>query len=407
MTNELVEKYERSIRHLERQINKETSKSSSLISYHDYLNSSSNVAKKDVGVQVQMEPQISQQSGSEQPVVIVDDKALANMMNIIMNNFIRQQQAKREELEHAQLKKKLKDETNNKILPLPAPKKADHRDNKRKRSQSLMSFANDGEISSTGSDDSESSTSAQDESVRNKRRHSLSEDRAKQPETEDEQNREILPLSAIEMIESGALDREQLQQFYQSLRQEIQVLEERRIELQRKENELLERERFFDVATQPATHHSDLYSQSSIKNYRFEPIDVNDDDNAEQIKQVVPRLGFIDRVIDKLLGQSPDNCIALICSKCFSHNGLKMMEDAKNITRFKCWDCKTLNIYYPHSSSNNDDRHDTRQREAARKNKSPTQSTTAASLEQTSQTGTDGGTYQIVEPVGLSETTSS
>jgi hypothetical protein len=315
MTHELVEKYERSIKYMERQFQlPEAVSEKSLLAYYDYISASSNVAKIDVGVQVNIEPVNSPRQTSpaaqQKPVVVVDDQAISKMMGM-MTHLIRQQHYQQQirEKERTQLpesvNKDLSFEDVSDRLPLP--------------------------------------------SLKNKKISKESSSSTEQPETDETQGKNTANEQAKSIdttaAETDTLDRKSLQQLYQAIQHDMQQLEEQRLKLQRKEQALKERERILDVALRPPATPSDLYSPTSIGNYQFEPTVGPSDD----IKRVVPKLGLFDRIIDKLIGQSPDQCIALICCRCFSHNGLMMMEDAKKITRFRCWECKSLNVHSPNN----------------------------------------------------------
>ncbi len=49
--------------------------------------------------------------------------------------------------------------------------------------------------------------------------------------------------------------------------------------------------------------------------------------------------GWLGRVVDRLMGHCPEDCLALICDQCHSHNGLMMLEDGDQLQRFNCWQC--------------------------------------------------------------------
>lgn len=77
---------------------------------------------------------------------------------------------------------------------------------------------------------------------------------------------------------------------------------------------------------------SDLYGDSIIRRNIL---------SADYTRSI---LGFLERMLDKIMGQSPQNCIAMICDRCNSHNGLLMLEDALYDDRnFRCWNCTFLN----------------------------------------------------------------
>jgi hypothetical protein len=52
--------------------------------------------------------------------------------------------------------------------------------------------------------------------------------------------------------------------------------------------------------------------------------------------------GLVDKMADLILGDDPSTMYALICEKCFSHNGLSHPLEY-NLTKFCCFNCKHLN----------------------------------------------------------------
>jgi len=50
---------------------------------------------------------------------------------------------------------------------------------------------------------------------------------------------------------------------------------------------------------------------------------------------------LVDRVFDYLLNDGPNNLYALICSQCFTHNGL-VVREAINV-RYRCVNCHHMN----------------------------------------------------------------
>ncbi|XP_064825424.1 endoplasmic reticulum junction formation protein lunapark-B isoform X3 [Oncorhynchus masou masou] len=60
-------------------------------------------------------------------------------------------------------------------------------------------------------------------------------------------------------------------------------------------------------------------------------------------RPVLPRdRGAVDRVIEYLVGDGPQNRYALICQQCFSHNGMALKEEFEYIA-FRCAYCYVLN----------------------------------------------------------------
>ncbi|RMC18527.1 hypothetical protein DUI87_04418 [Hirundo rustica rustica] len=60
-------------------------------------------------------------------------------------------------------------------------------------------------------------------------------------------------------------------------------------------------------------------------------------------RPVLPReRGVVDRVIEYLVGDGPQNRYALICQQCFSHNGMALKEEFEYIA-FRCAYCYFLN----------------------------------------------------------------
>ncbi|NXQ02120.1 LNP protein, partial [Vidua macroura] len=60
-------------------------------------------------------------------------------------------------------------------------------------------------------------------------------------------------------------------------------------------------------------------------------------------RPVLPReRGVVDRVIEYLVGDGPQNRYALICQQCFSHNGMALKEEFEYIA-FRCAYCFFLN----------------------------------------------------------------
>ncbi|KAL0484436.1 lspA [Acrasis kona] len=304
-TSELVDKYERSIRRMENQINRNKNSPNdgsmserSLSVYYDYLTEKT-PEKVDVGVQtIQVQPQHRSATLSpkqNKPVVMVDNEAITTMMNM-MNKMMRSKSGD------------VKFEDVSDVLALP-PSSQESDSKKRReltRSQSFGSFSEN---------DITDDTHTKNEQE-NRRRSLSSTDKAR--------------------IEQS-----------NKLMEQWNALKEQQTQLRIREEVLRQRERNMDTATKPPLSPSSLYSPSSIHNYNYVPAASEDD-----VKSVGPKLGFFDRVIDKLIGQSPDNCIALICGKCFSHNGLMMIEDANKMTRFRCWECRTLNLHGRDQSNN-------------------------------------------------------
>lgn len=52
--------------------------------------------------------------------------------------------------------------------------------------------------------------------------------------------------------------------------------------------------------------------------------------------------GFLEKVVDYLIGDGPQNRYALICKECFAHNGMALQEDFEYAT-FRCAFCNELN----------------------------------------------------------------
>lgn len=60
-------------------------------------------------------------------------------------------------------------------------------------------------------------------------------------------------------------------------------------------------------------------------------------------RPILPReRGTMDRILEYLVGDGPQNRYALICANCFSHNGMAMKEEFEYIA-FRCCYCHTLN----------------------------------------------------------------
>jgi hypothetical protein len=86
---------------------------------------------------------------------------------------------------------------------------------------------------------------------------------------------------------------------------------------------------------------------------------------AEKYKMDVSATKFtgfwFERLLDKLVGYSPVNCLALICEQCKVHNGLVSIEDGDQIQIFKCWSCHCTNMQL--LSKEKKDRNDTSSKE--------------------------------------------
>jgi hypothetical protein len=299
MTHEIVDKYERSIRHLETQIqqlHQDTPGAAlperSLVSYYDFLNSSKTAKQVDFGVQVNtIQPQQQTKQQPQQPVMLVNDPAISKMMGM-MSHIIQQQHEQNlfNQEQRTPRKENVRFEDVSEVLSLPAPSPT------RSRSRSMTEIANGSDAESIESEDSDSTVGTP-----KTRRHSFT---SKRP------SKEVVP--------------DNVQEIYTALQQDIKNLEEQKQRLKQREEAVSERERTIQVASKPPQDPRSLYAASSINNYHY-----TSESSGEEVKRAVPKLGFFDRLVDKLIGQSPDNCIALICGKCFSHNGLMMIEDAK------------------------------------------------------------------------------
>lgn len=67
------------------------------------------------------------------------------------------------------------------------------------------------------------------------------------------------------------------------------------------------------------------------------------DKKAEKAKiSTKKRKGLIDQVADVVLGEDPSSMYALICSKCFFHNGLVKPSEYQH-ARFRCYNCNHHN----------------------------------------------------------------
>jgi len=55
------------------------------------------------------------------------------------------------------------------------------------------------------------------------------------------------------------------------------------------------------------------------------------------------KTSWFDRVLNKVIGNDAEHCVALICEECHTHNGLQLLEDARGPAIFKCYECGHLN----------------------------------------------------------------
>ncbi|KAL9648427.1 hypothetical protein ABK040_014047 [Willaertia magna] len=148
----------------------------------------------------------------------------------------------------------------------------------------------------------------------------------------DNNNNTVEELSKEEKVK---LVLKQLQSDMIKLRQKENLLRERESKLNQKELQI-ERK----LNQQPLSPNL-LYSRELTGRYVYS---LKDNNNGFVENRNIVKPGWFDRLLDKVVGQSPENCIALICTRCCSHNGLLMLEDLENQNGFKCWNCGFLNL---------------------------------------------------------------
>ncbi|KAJ3221208.1 hypothetical protein HK099_003685 [Clydaea vesicula] len=81
-------------------------------------------------------------------------------------------------------------------------------------------------------------------------------------------------------------------------------------------------------------------SVQPIPNQQF--LDVTSSPHQLVPASPTPR-GWMDKMMDTIIGDDQFNKYALICQSCFTHNGLCLPEEFQN-TKFKCYKCNFLNI---------------------------------------------------------------
>lgn len=63
---------------------------------------------------------------------------------------------------------------------------------------------------------------------------------------------------------------------------------------------------------------------------------------APRTKSSRQKKGIVDKITDVVLGSDPSTMYALICARCFSHNGLVSPTDYKDV-KFRCYSCDHFN----------------------------------------------------------------
>jgi hypothetical protein len=138
--------------------------------------------------------------------------------------------------------------------------------------------------------------------------------------------------SELETERRLAMQQQKLQQMYIQLKAEISNMEQRRHKMERQERELEQRKKDLIAANKAPVSRNKLYDESFTSRYQKKDV------QARNVKS-----SWLDRLVDKVMGQSPEDCLALICDKCSSHNGLVMFDDGDQIQRFRCWGCGFYN----------------------------------------------------------------
>ncbi|KAG2386458.1 hypothetical protein C9374_002202 [Naegleria lovaniensis] len=142
----------------------------------------------------------------------------------------------------------------------------------------------------------------------------------------------------------------------QQLEQEIARLKQKDLALREREAKIVQYEKQLNslsVAKNQQPIGADaLYSSSLTSRYRVY-VENNKTGFVENKKETT-KPNWFDRLLDRIVGQSPETCFALICSQCCSHNGLLMIEDAENHAGYRCWNCGYLNIRQTSSDNVND-----------------------------------------------------
>lgn len=172
----------------------------------------------------------------------------------------------------------------------------------------------------------------EEDSDTRKRANSLSsQEKAESNQETNQGTEERLEVSKISELDDQLL----------KLKQREQLLKEREAKLIFRELNFEKQLNALALQKQNAISPNALYSPELTGKYRIS-IDKNNNGFVENSKTCKPN--WFDRLMDRVVGQSPENCYALICSRCCSHNGLMMMDDAENHSGYKCWNCNYLNI---------------------------------------------------------------
>lgn len=74
----------------------------------------------------------------------------------------------------------------------------------------------------------------------------------------------------------------------------------------------------------------------------IEKYETASDRKASRAKSDRQKKGLVDKITEVVLGSDPSTMYALICAKCFSHNGLVSPLEY-NITKFRCYNCGHFN----------------------------------------------------------------
>lgn len=132
----------------------------------------------------------------------------------------------------------------------------------------------------------------------------------------------------------------------QQLEQELARLKQKDLALRERETKIIQYEKQLNslsaTQNQQPIGADALYSSSLTGRYKVY-VENNKTGFVENKKETT-KPNWFDRLLDRIVGQSPETCYALICSQCCSHNGLLMIEDAENHAGYRCWNCGCLNI---------------------------------------------------------------
>jgi len=134
----------------------------------------------------------------------------------------------------------------------------------------------------------------------------------------------------------------QFEQEMVKIKQKENLLKEREAKLIQREIQLEKQVSQLSSMHKQAITPSALYSPDLTGRYKVH-VEKNTSGFVENKKDIT-KPNWFDRLLDRIVGQSPENCYALICSRCCSHNGLLMIDDAETHAGYKCWNCGYMNI---------------------------------------------------------------